>query len=68
MVGSNYYTYLKNIRKKRGLDASYQKKVYKEIFLLSINPKILVDSHRFVEFEKEVHYNGIFGNTVFTRS
>jgi hypothetical protein len=45
-----------------------QKKVYDEIFLLSINPKILIDGHLFVEFEKEVHYDSIFGNTVFTRS
>ncbi len=65
---SNTYTYLKNVRKNRGIDEAVQKKVYKEIFLLSINPKILIDGHLFIEFEKEVNSDNIFGNTVFTRN
>ncbi len=50
---SNYFTYIKNINKEKGYDKAYQKKIYKEIFLLGINPKILVDGHLFVEFTKE---------------
>lgn len=50
---SNYFTYIKNINKEKGYDRAFQKKVYKEIFLLNINPKILVDGHLFVEFTKE---------------
>ena len=50
---SNYITYIKNINKEKGYDKTYQKKIFKEIFLLSINPKLLVDGHLFVEFIKE---------------
>lgn len=50
---SNWITYLKNVRKNKGYDLAYQKEVYKEIFMLSINPKLLVDGHLFVEFIKE---------------
>ena len=50
---SNWITYLKNVRKDKGFDKAYQKSVYKEIFLLSINPKLLIDGHLFVEFLKE---------------
>ncbi len=49
---SNWITYLKNVRKNKGFDKQYQKEVYKEIFRLSINPKLLVDGHLFVEFTK----------------
>ncbi|RYZ53072.1 MAG: class I SAM-dependent methyltransferase [Sphingobacteriales bacterium] len=49
---SNYINYLKNVNKEKGVDKAYQKALYKEIFLLSINPRILVDGHLFVEFEK----------------
>ena len=49
---SNVYTYFKHIRKNKGYDKAFQKEVYKELFFLSINPKILLDSHLFVEFEK----------------
>lgn len=50
---SSYMTYLKNINKNKGYDKTFQKQVYKEIFKLNINPKILVDGHLFIEFEKE---------------
>lgn len=49
---SNWYTYLKNLDKNKGYERSYQKKIYKEIFLLNINPKILLDGFLFIEFEK----------------
>ncbi|MBA3705845.1 MAG: methyltransferase domain-containing protein [Bacteroidetes bacterium] len=50
---SNYITYFKNVNKNKGYDKAFQKDIYKEILKLSINPKILVDGHLFIEFEKE---------------
>lgn len=49
---SSFITYRKNLKKNKGYDKAYQKSVYKEIFNLNINPKILLDGHLFVEFEK----------------
>jgi SAM-dependent methyltransferase len=49
---SNTITYLKNRNKSKGYDMAFQRKLYKEIYQLSINPKILVDGHLFVEFKK----------------
>ena len=46
-------TYLKNVNKDKGFPKAYQKAMYKEQFLLAINPKLLIDGHLFVEFEKE---------------
>ena len=57
---SNYISYLKNINKDKGYDKKYQKEVYKEIFKLSINFRLLVDSHLFVVFEKEKDSENVF--------
>ena len=56
---SNYFTYLKNVRKNKGYDKAFQKAVYKEVFKLSINVKLLLDGHLFVEFEKEKNTNEV---------
>jgi hypothetical protein len=56
---SNLFTYIKNVNKNKGYDRSYQKSIYKEVFLLSINPKILLDGHLFVEFEKIIDYDKV---------
>lgn len=50
---SSWITYRKNCKKKGGVDISVKREVYKEIFKLNISPKILLDGHLFVEFEKE---------------
>jgi len=50
---SSYMAYRKNIRKHKGVDPAFQKSVYREIYKLNINFRILVDSHLFVVFEKE---------------
>ncbi len=50
---SNLINYYKNVNKDKGFPKAYQKAMYKEQFLLAINPKLMVDSHLFVEFEKE---------------
>lgn len=44
--------YLKNRNKETGYEKSFQRAIYKEIFLLGINPKIMLDGHLFVVFEK----------------
>jgi len=59
IVISSFITYLKNITKNKGYEKSYQKDIYKEIFLLNINPKILLDGHLFVEFEKITDYDKV---------
>ena len=56
---SNYITYRKNLKKDKGYDKHYQKEVYQEIFRLSINPKLLVDGHLFVEFEKIEDFDSV---------
>jgi hypothetical protein len=56
---SNYITYRKNVSKNKGYDKAYQANVYKEIFQLSVNWKILVDSHLFIEFEKVEHASNV---------
>jgi SAM-dependent methyltransferase len=59
---SNFINYRKNLKKDKGVDKDYQKRIYKEIFLLSINPRILVDGHLFVEFTKEQDATEVAGN------
>ena len=46
----NSITYVRNILKAK---SKHQKLVYKEVFRLSIQPKILVDGHLFVVFKKK---------------
>lgn len=43
----------KNLRKNKNYDKTTKENVYKEQFRLNTNPKILVDGHLFVVFEKE---------------
>lgn len=47
----NTLAYFNNISKRKA-EPVYQRKIYLEIYQLSINPKILLDGHLFVEFEK----------------
>jgi SAM-dependent methyltransferase len=49
---SNCINYIKNINKNKNIEKSIRKKVYKEVFNLSINPKILIDKHLLIEYEK----------------
>ena len=50
---SSYRAYKRAIRKNAFVELGARKKIFKQVFLLMINPKILIDSHLFVEFEKE---------------
>jgi SAM-dependent methyltransferase len=49
---SNYFTYRKNLRKKNHIPLEMKKKVFSEVFRLSIHPRPLVDGTLFVEFIK----------------
>lgn len=56
---SNYFTYKRNLRKNKNFDKETVAKAYKEIFNLSVNPKILLDGHLMVEYEKEMHFDNV---------
>lgn len=56
---SNWITYKKNMRKNKDYDFETKKKVYGEIFKLSVNPKILVGSHLMIEFVKNQDYDTV---------
>lgn len=49
---SNYITYKKNMNKNSDFNIETKKRVYGNIFKLSINPLILIDGHIMVEFIK----------------
>ncbi|MCC6599206.1 MAG: class I SAM-dependent methyltransferase [Crocinitomicaceae bacterium] len=57
-------SYLKNINKEKGYEKSYQRKMYGEIFRLNISPKILLDGHLFVEFEKVTDTNNVWKEVI----
>jgi hypothetical protein len=59
---SNFITYRKNLRKNHDFSEDVKKKVYKEVFKLSINPKILVDGHLMVEFNKVMEAKDVSQN------
>lgn len=50
---SNGFTYLKNMRKNKQFDNETKRRVYGEIFQLSINIRTLICGHLMIEFEKE---------------
>ena len=53
----NIFSYLKAMHKKQKIEKDKRKHVYREILKLSIDPRILVGGHLFVEFEKEYELN-----------
>ena len=50
---ANCIGYIRAMNKKKDIDKTRKKDVYGEIFRLSIDPRILLDGHIIVEFEKE---------------
>jgi len=56
---SNLFTYKLNMKKNKDYDYETRKKVYREIFRLAINPKILVGGNLMVEFIKEQDYSEV---------
>jgi SAM-dependent methyltransferase len=49
---SNWQAYRKSLRNNKEISMKHKKRVYGEIFRLSVSPKILIDGSLFVEFEK----------------
>ena len=47
-----FRAYRRALRKNRNVPAGIRKKIFKQVFLLQIDPRVLVDGHLFVEFEK----------------
>lgn len=50
---SNWRSYKRNLKKNDKYTMETKKKVYGEVFKIAINPRLLINSHIFVEFEKE---------------
>ena len=50
---SNWVSYIKKLMKNKQFPYKVKKEVYGDIFKLAINPRLLVNSHIFIEFEKE---------------
>jgi SAM-dependent methyltransferase len=59
---SSYLTYGKALRRNREVPIETKRKVYQEQFKININPKILLDEHLFVVFEKECELDQIYSS------
>lgn len=57
---SSYYTYFKALRKNKSIDYEAKKKVYEEQLKINISPKVLLDRHTFVVFEKEFEVEYVY--------
>lgn len=55
IIANACFSYAKNIRKRSNIPLETRKKVYKEVFKLSVNPRLLTDGNLFVEFRKEMN-------------
>jgi len=62
IVFSNYLALRNNLRKHRRKDYQKAKQVYREVFSLAVNPKILLDGMLMVEFEKELSCSEVTRN------
>lgn len=59
---SSYSAYRKAMRKNKNVSLPIKKEVFWESFKLQVNPKILIDGHLFVEFEKYCELDEIVAN------
>ncbi len=57
---SSCYTYFKAMRKNKSIDYEAKKKVYREQLQINISPKVLLDRHTFVVFEKEFESDDVY--------
>ncbi len=55
----NWITYRKNLRRNKEFDPATVERTYREIFRLAVDPKILLDGHLMVEFEKEAELQDV---------
>jgi len=59
---SSWMTYTKAMRKNRDIPKEVKKKTYREQLSLNINPRILLDSHTFIVFEKEKEMKEVYSD------
>lgn len=57
---TSYYTYYKCMKKNMRISKAEKEKVYKEQLMLNTSPKILVDTHTFMVYEKEKELKNIY--------
>ncbi len=57
---SSYYTYFKALSKNKSIDYQAKKKVYREQLKINISPRVLLDRHTFVVFEKEFEIRNVY--------
>jgi SAM-dependent methyltransferase len=57
---SSYYTYFKSLRKNKTVDHNASKKVYMEQLKINLSPRVLLDRHTFVVFEKEFEVENVY--------
>jgi SAM-dependent methyltransferase len=55
----NLFSYLRAMNKKQEMDKAEKQSVYREMLKLGIDPRILVDGHLLVEFEKEYELKNV---------
>jgi SAM-dependent methyltransferase len=59
---SSFLTYFKAMRKNPQIPTENKRKVYQEQLKLAINPRILLDEHIFVVFEKDTKMEEVYAN------
>jgi SAM-dependent methyltransferase len=57
---SSWYTYYKAMRKNKAIDFAAKKKVYREQLKINLSPRVLLDRHSFVVFEKEFEFGNVY--------
>jgi ubiquinone/menaquinone biosynthesis C-methylase UbiE len=57
---SSYYTYYKAMKLNKSIDYLAKKKVYGEQLRINLSPKVLLDRHSFVVFEKEFDSDKVY--------
>ncbi len=57
---SSYYTYYKALRKNKSIDIAAKKNVYREQLQINLSPRVLLDRHSFVVFEKEFEMENVY--------
>ena len=48
------------MKKNKAIDFTAKKKVYREQLKINLNPRVLLDRHSFVVFEKEFEFGNVY--------
>lgn len=59
---SNWISYRRNLKRNKSFPMNIKKEVYSELFRLATNPRFLINSHIFIEFEKEFNVDEVKDN------